>query len=198
MDISEPPKGSSIRVQSEADGVRLFWKKPGGGPFRYFVAIFLVAWLCGWAVALVASLRQLLTKEGPQGFLILWLAGWTLGGVFAGAMLWKILRPQKPESVTLGWESFKYDTGSAPSPFMNPFYYMMRRGQMWNPFASLFKRRKMYEFHKARCPRFILEGLGSEQRLRFDDGAERVVIGEALREPEREWLAAVLDKWVTG
>lgn len=91
----------------------------------------------------------------------------------------------------------KYDTGSAPVYFFNP-YWIMSRKQHMNPFSMLFQKRKTYEFDKSDCPKFVLEGLGDDQRLRFDDGADRVVIGESLKEPEREWLTEVLATWRTG
>jgi hypothetical protein len=52
---------------------------------------------------------------------------------------------------------------------------------------------KRCEFSRSECPAFVLEGFGDDQRLRFDSGADRVVIGETPKEPEREWLSQVLD-----
>jgi hypothetical protein len=42
---------------------------------------------------------------------------------------------------------------------------------------------------------FVLDRVGERQRLTFDRGADRVEIGADLREPEREWLFAVLHRW---
>jgi hypothetical protein len=44
-------------------------------------------------------------------------------------------------------------------------------------------------------PGFVLERVGERQRLCFDRGADRLEIGARLREPEREWLFAVLQRW---
>ena len=33
-------------------------------------------------------------------------------------------------------------------------------------------------------------------RLYFDSGADRVVVGECLREPDREWLSSELTPWM--
>ena len=42
---------------------------------------------------------------------------------------------------------------------------------------------------------FVLERVGERQRLAFDRGADRLELGAFLREPEREWLFAVLRRW---
>ncbi len=185
-------------MKSELNGMTMFWKKPNGGPFRYFIVLFLCFWLCGWFVGLVSAGKQLLTGEGPNTFLSVWLAMWSLGGIFAGGMIYLLLRPQKPESVTLERNRFTYDTGSAPMNFINPYYMMRKKQNMMNPFSMMFQKRKTYELSRAECPEFVLEGLGDDQRLRFDDGADRITIGESLKEPEREWLAEVLNKWRIG
>ena len=159
MNMPEPPKNSQIQIKSELNGVTLFWQKPSGGPFRYFIILFLCFWLCGWAFGLVSAVKGLLTGGGPSLFLAVWLAGWTLGGVFAAGMIYLLLRPQRPESIMLERDSFKYDTGSAPMNFMNP--YMMRKKQnVMNPFSMIFQKRKTYEVARFKCPEFVLEGLG--------------------------------------
>lgn len=198
MKIADPPKNSQIQSKSEMNGMKLFWKKPSGGPFRYFIVLFLGFWLCGWAAGLVSAGKGLLTGDGPTLFLAGWLAIWTLGGIFAGGMIYLLLLPQKPESVTLERDRFRYDTGSAPMNFMNPYYMMRRKQNMMNPFSMMFQKRQTYELSRAECPEFVLEGLADDQRLRFDDGADRITIGESLKEPEREWLASVLNTWRKG
>jgi hypothetical protein len=198
MNTPDSPKNSQIQMKSELNGMTMFWKKPNGGLFRYFIVLFLCFWLCGWFVGLVSAGKQLLTGEGPNTFLSVWLAMWSLGGIFAGGMIYLLLRPQKPESVTLERNRFTYDTGSAPMNFINPYYMMRKKQNMMNPFSMMFQKRKTYELSRAECPEFVLEGLGDDQRLRFDDGADRITIGESLKEPEREWLAEVLNKWRIG
>ena len=198
MKILEPPKNSQIQTRSERNGFTLFWKKPDGGPFRYLIILFLSFWLCGWFVGFVSAGKQIITGDGPTGFLAFWLVGWTVGGLFAVGMIFLLLRPLKPESVTLERNRFIYDTGSAPMNFMNPYYLMQKKPNVMNPFSIMFQKRKTYELSRSECPEFVLEGMGDDQRLWFDDGADRIIIGENLKEPEREWLAEVLNKWRTG
>ena len=198
MKMPEPPKNSQIQIKSELNGLTLFWQKPSGGPFRYFIILFLCFWLCGWVFGLVSAGKGLLTGGGPSLFLAVWLAGWTLGGVIAGGMIYLLLRPQRPESIMLERDRFKYDTGSAPMNFMNPYYMVRKKQNLMNPFSMMFQKRKTYELARGKCPEFVLEGLGDDQRLRFDDGADRIIIGESLKEPEREWLAQILNTWRIG
>jgi hypothetical protein len=40
-----------------------------------------------------------------------------------------------------------------------------------------------------------LDTVEARQRLTFDRGADRIEVGEYLREPEREWLYQVLSSW---
>ena len=42
---------------------------------------------------------------------------------------------------------------------------------------------------------FVLDRVGERQRLHFDWKADRLEIGAWLREPEREWLFAALQRW---
>ena len=46
--------------------------------------------------------------------------------------------------------------------------------------------------------KFVLDRVGERQRLSIDRGADRIEIGAALREPEREWLFVALDDWRRG
>jgi hypothetical protein len=104
MNLPAQPKNSQIQTKSDFDGVTLFWKKPSGGVFRFFVVAFLIFWLCGWCVGFIFAVTQLLRGDGPTGFLAIWLAGWTLGGIFAAVMLYLLLRPQKavvPHRITV-------------------------------------------------------------------------------------------------
>jgi hypothetical protein len=132
--------------------------------------------------------------QGGELFLIAWLGGWTLGGVFALFMLYLLTRPLQPESVTLGFIIFRHDSGTAPMTMLfNPWYAMHRYHGQW-PFPGML-RRKRVEIARSELGPVILQSTGDRQRLYFDNGSDRIEIGEHLREPEREWLAAVIDAW---
>jgi hypothetical protein len=190
----EPPQNSQIEIDSNLKEMTLFWKKSNGGAFRYCIILFLCLWLCGWALGLVSVGGTLFSGEGASPFLIIWLVMWTFGGVFAIVMAYLLLRPQVPESIKLMHDQLIYDTGST-SMNMNPYHMMKKKHLEMNPFSMLYQKRKTYALSKFECPEFILDGLADDQRLRFDLGADRIIIGETLKEPEREWLHEVLKEW---
>jgi hypothetical protein len=199
MKIGDPPAGSSIRVTSDGDGIRLAWKKPSGGLVRYAMAGFLAFSLCMWvAVGLiliaVAVSGKMHVGASPTTQAVL-LGAWALGILTDAGLLYLFIRPQRAESVSLGADSLTYDTGTAAGVVLRSGPFVVYRYAGPNPLAGLLRRRRVHRFSRPECPEFVLEGLGAEQRLRFDVGADRVVIGETLREPDREWLAQVLAAW---
>jgi hypothetical protein len=194
-----PPKpaGSCIEEIDDFDARTYRWKQPSGGVFRLVVAAFLIFWLCAWAVGWVFAFTELLKggADGPHAFVLFWLGGWTIGGIFAFCALYLILRPSRPESVTLGRGAFRHDPGSVSlAAFCNPWYALRHLGSC-SPFPKLFRRRKPVEILKHDLGPVVLERVGERQRLCFDVGVDRIEIGEHLREPEREWLAAVIEAW---
>lgn len=197
MDTPVLPHDSKMQVVPNNDGITCFWKKEGGGLLPRLIAAFLVLWTLGWIVVLIL-LGVFFWRGGPPGaFELVWLGIWSLGALFACGLTIFLLRPQKPESVTLGKDQFVYNTGAAPLYYFNP-YWMTRKRLSFNPLRRILQKRKTYSYSRRECPEFVLEGMGDEQRLRFDDGARRITIGEFLSEPEREWLAQVLNGWRQG
>jgi hypothetical protein len=78
-------KGSAAAV---TDPTRFRFRPRGAG--RFFVAGFLMFWLCGWAAGEVFALwflwTALTTAQGPLpvvAFLLLWVTLWSLGGIGA-------------------------------------------------------------------------------------------------------------------
>jgi hypothetical protein len=57
-----PPKpaGCIIEEVDDFDGRTFRWKNPSGGPFHYFVAAFLILWLCGWAFGWISAVNELI------------------------------------------------------------------------------------------------------------------------------------------
>lgn len=184
--LPEKPAGSTITESHDAAGATFSWMNPGPGPARFAVAAFLTFWLCGWAVGWVAAATAVVRDGEP--FLVFWLGGWTVGGGFALWALWAMLRPARPESVRLETEVLRYDPGRVP---FNPW---QRTGWWWGHSVSP-KPTPAATVARSDIRGFVLERVGERQRLCFDRGADRLEIGAALREPEREWLFAVLQRW---
>src|SRR5262249_33649133 len=104
--IPPKPKGSSITESSTADSYTLRWPMPSAGSREFFSALPL---LC-----LLASLvYQSTWMFQAQGFAQL---GWTPVLIFLPMLVILIpmltrLRPSRPESITLGVDSFRHDLG---------------------------------------------------------------------------------------
>ena len=194
------PTGSSI-VRETNEGATVYsWYHPNGGLFRYLIGAFLIAWLGGWLMGMIFAISTLLglnnAKGPPIAFLLVWLTMWTIGGMFAMFMAYKILRPASPESLAISDDSLLYDSGTvSPVTIMMPFHF----GTRTNPFDAfnrLFRKRRIQRFEKESFAGFVFENSGTTHRLYFDDGADRVVVGECLREPDREWLSSELIPWM--
>ncbi len=92
--------------------------------------------------------------------------------------------------MTLELDRFKYDRGTVSLTSIDP--------HAADSISLLLGRRKIHAYARGECPEFVLERVANSQRLRFDDDPDRVIIGETLREPERECLAEVLNAWRNG
>jgi hypothetical protein len=112
---------------------------------------------------------------------------WTVGGGFAIWSLWTMIRPSRPESVRLEIELLWYDPGRSPD-----IPWTRRRGWVYPPAT---KPSKPVAVARSDIRAFVLERVAERQRLCFDHGADRLEIGADLREPEREWLFAILQRW---
>lgn len=78
---------------------------------RFFISLFLIFWLGGWAVGEMSAINQIMGSESPGPFIIFWLGGWTLGGLFAFAVLaWSMAGQEvitiTPSSLTISRRVF--------------------------------------------------------------------------------------------
>jgi hypothetical protein len=83
------PEAARFRSEVTPEGYRVVI------PARrnWFVLVFLMAWLGGWAFGELSASSELLrgADKSGVGFLSFWLVGWTVGGIFAAAaLLWQI------------------------------------------------------------------------------------------------------------
>jgi hypothetical protein len=188
--IALPPKppGSGITVEHDFNRLTLSWKNPRGGVGRYAMLAFMLVWMGGWVFGEFFALTQVLGGKG-DGFLVFWLAGWTVGGVYCGAMIFKLAQPTRPERIILDPLQLEHHPGTVPISWPG-----RGRGQRTNAFDILKPRRKRL-VPKKEVGDIRLDRVGERQRLSFDHGAKRIEVGEFLEEPEREWLFAVLKSW---
>lgn len=57
------PDNSNIHKRIHNGSDEIVISHGSGGFMKYFIAAFLVFWLCGWAVGFVTSLTEILTRE---------------------------------------------------------------------------------------------------------------------------------------
>ncbi len=192
--IPPRPEGSGINIQPHQDGFLLTWKSAPEGFQRFGPAGFLIFWMMGWAVGETFAIKQLFFGDGPRAadfFLIAWLGGWTFGGIFCARQIHRLLRKPQPDRLILNRAELVFEPDLLV-PIQPEIGTMGRRRGLQ------FKKRKAIQATRDKISNIAIERVGERQRLTFDLGADRIEIGENLREPEREWLAAVLNAWKTS
>jgi hypothetical protein len=170
--FTDKPTGSVIDVT-------LSWPAPPDSRlWRYVDRLLMALWLCGWAWTLVRPAGQL--ANGSVDFFLVTKVGF--GTLVGGLCAWALLasfRPARPESVRLESGALRHDPGG--------------RRRCWaRPGAA-----GPIQVARSDVRGFVLESVGGRSRLSVDRGADRREIGAGLREPDREWLFAVLQTWHT-
>jgi hypothetical protein len=202
--LLDKPAGTIIQEREGAEGITLYWTPPSPKLVRYAIAAFLGFFLCCWAAAGIFPLVQVVAGEpevegGGSVFLVVWLAFWALGGLMVGWTFWPLVRPARPEAVTLGAGTFRHDPGASPALWMMwPGWTCWYHFERPRSYFDLFRRRNPILVPRSELNGFVLARVGERQRITFDRGADRIEIGADLREPEREWLHAVLERWRLG
>jgi hypothetical protein len=192
MRITTPkPLNSNIEVTDDFNRTIISWKNPRGGASRYFAALFLLAWLGGWAVGEYSAATQVLSGKGNP-FIVFWLIFWTLGGAVVLRSIYFLARPSKPEKIILDAASLTFQAGTPTFPGIK---FQWSKEQKDDGDSAPANSKSKYIVPKTQVGEIKLERVGWRQRLSFDYGAERVEVGFFLKEPEREWLFSVLKQW---
>lgn len=191
----EPPEGSAIRVDRDIHTTVYTWDNGKSSVFRYLVAAFFLIFLCFWFVGEISAIRSLMKDDMPlfgRLFVLFWLGGWTVGGVMIMYFIYNLIKPMKPAILKLSVGSIRYETGT------EPFDFFMWDYRQRKEFSGFFKRfhNKVYDVESANIQNLQLERVGERQRLSFDYGAQRLEIGKALTEPEKEWLYDILKEYI--
>src|SRR5262245_8658052 len=183
--IPPKPKGSLIEEFRTPNSYTLKWPMPSAGVREYLSALTLLCFV-GYIVYQSVVLLQ---RPGPRGLRrmsLIYLLPLLLT-VVPG--LW-LLRRSRPESLTLGEDSFRHDLGRASGYAGYSDAYRNRGLDRRTDWERLVGPPVVLEVPKEEVGKVVLErdrGL----RLRYDLGADRVEVGRHLREPEKEWLAEV-------
>jgi hypothetical protein len=186
----EPPSDSRISVTTNDAHPLIVFPHKAGGVMRYFVGLFLLAWLGGWLVgfsSVVSKLSSGWTFDRAHAFLVCWLVAWTLGGAMAVYWIYRAFRPSVPESLRLMPNGVTYDSGIPPLP---------NSGYTWNSDAwkSMVQKRTRVELDRQKLQSLRLRETKDGNRLTVDANALRLDIAQSATEIEREWLYKLLTK----
>lgn len=187
----KPPINSKIEVKSELNQTIMSWKTPRGSWSKYFAVIFLLAWLGGWAIGEYSVAKRVLSGQSNP-FEIFWLIGWTVGGFFATANIYFMVRPSKPEKLIFDSYSLQFKPGTPPFAGIN---WSRNKKEDENQTLFFQKMKSKYMIPRTEIGEIKIERVGERQRLTIDHGIERIEIGKFLQEPEREWLFEILKQW---
>ncbi|MDR1283673.1 MAG: hypothetical protein LBK99_23075 [Opitutaceae bacterium] len=146
---------------------RIIIPKPTRSPGDYLTILFLLFWLGLWAFGeYVVTLALWSTGlRGAGWFMAAWLGGWTVGGIMAFYSVFRLVRGEPAEIVTL-----------------TSVELIHRKGK-----TSAYGRQSIGKIE--------LDTSGGVHCLYIDHGADRVWLGEHIREPEREWLYEEIKEW---
>jgi hypothetical protein len=182
----QPPAGSKISIVTEGTDPTIIIPA-ATSPMRYFMGLFLLFWLGGWALGFKSAALQILSGKA-NAFIIFWLGGWTLGGIFAALTAYRAFRPSVPESLELKRNGVSYDSGIPPLHF-DASRRIRGFRDTWN---SIFPKRVRVELERRQLQSLRLRETDSGNRLTLDVDATRLDIASAASEVEREWLARLL------
>ena len=184
----EPPSGSRVSVTTEGAHPLIVVPHGSGGLKRYFVGLFLLAWLGGWFVGFVDTVSKMWSGEVPT-FLNFWLVGWSLVGAMAMFLAYRAFRPCVPESLRMMPNSVTYDSGIAPLETLL-FNYMSPK----DAWKFMFPKRLRVELDRQGLQSLRLSGTNVGNRLTVDVDASRLDIAQSASEMERVWLYQLLAK----
>ncbi len=191
-----PPSGSNIQIDNQPDGVTYSWTSTQRHPMQRIPMLF------GGVMMMQAVVMLLIFCFGEQNDLTpgLLVVSCLFLGSAGATLLWAGLQRRGRETLELHPDSVVYDNGPSvmPLPLMWFFGFPFLLGPQF--YAGNTSPMPHYWRKKLAMPLdsigpFTLERVGERQRLRVDQGRERIEIGVLLSEPEREWLSRELMTW---
>ncbi len=141
--------------------------------------LFMMVWLCGWAVGEYFAVNTLLSSNAPlfaNAFILFWLAGWTFGGGLAFyTVLWQLMGREiiiaESGMLTIQRTVFglggkrQFETGSIKDMHFNPDQEVSLPGIS----------------HKKVSGR-------QGGKIRFDYGMKTIRFGMSIEEPEAKMI----------
>lgn len=202
VDLKHKPASSVIQVHEDVEGKTLSWKPAVGDQFAGVTWIgVLTCILFGWGVFEIFQIAVLTNSLPEESFqldtiptaaryiLIGWFGLWTILGLWLLRIFYRSIAYPKVESITLSAFTMQFK----PSPLIAG---IRSWDVLWNRVLS--PKIRTVELARTDAGPFVLDRVGERQRLYFDVGHERFEVGATLNEPDREWLAQVLQNWKQG
>lgn len=184
--IADTHLGGRIRVSSSGALTRITIPYESGGWIKYFAGLFLLAWLVGWGYGWITTFTKIVSGDAHL-FLVAWLVAWTIGGAAAAYYAFRIFDPGTDESLVLGPDGLDYDSGVAPLHISGAM--ATNQKDVWR---MMFPKRLRLKIGAVQLRSLALRESDGSNRLTVDVGAERIDIGRAASEIEREALAKTL------
>lgn len=179
------PQGSRFTLGRDGRGaLAISWRLDGDtGLSRVFTSAFLGVFAVAWTVGGIIQFKEPGAEAGDS-IPIVWLCGFAAGEVFFGYLFW-VLFAGEWEKLAISSDSMRLV--ARPRPLKDD-----REGD------GLIHPARTFKFARADAPPFVIDFVGSRQRLSFQRGNKRIEFGSDLTEPEREWLHSILEAWRNG
>ena len=193
----ESPAGSTIECVLEANAVTYSWRPARRHPVQW-IPTFFGSFVLAAAIVMPILILNEVDREGQFPLKDALMMGGILL-VAGGFLVYSGVRIRGRESLKLTADEIEFDTGPSVLPvplilWLGPIFLFGPRIIGGTTTLPIHLRRQKHRQSIEDISEFVLERVGERQRLRVDFGADRIEIGNMLREPEREWLGAQLNE----
>ena len=182
--IPRKPNGSQIEEHVTPDACTLKWGMPSSGVKGYLPVISSVC-VMGY---LIYQFFWLFPRLWPTLILPL---------LFVAVSVVRLVRLSRPESITLGSDSFRHDLGQAGGHWAHVDAFRNHGFDSRPQWKRLLGVTPVVEIPKDELGEIVIERVGG-QLLPLHVAPTASKSGADLREPEKEWLAEVLKEWQGG
>ncbi|MHC4061609.1 MAG: hypothetical protein ACYSUC_03915 [Planctomycetota bacterium] len=189
----EPPVGFKIQVEQSLRGTAYSWKDEETTPAKFRRVVLHLLMVCAAAFLAFFVLSELTSgsTEAPPRFLWIVFAIciiMVLANVF---LVYSTLKGRKPFVLTLSPGRIHYQMGSIGQSTIDKESSNIRSLNQAMTMCKKYSRRNL-DMDASKIVNLRLERAGERQSLCFDYEGDSLEIGQALSEPEREWLYGLL------
>ena len=181
--LPEKPTESVIVESLDDEAMTLSWPVPRLP--KWFLIPAYGAFIYAYVLFWIQKGAQFVGVGGPGTvFLVLFI----FFPIYIGWRHWKVLIRSRPESIRLQTDSMEHIPGL-------PNLQRQRRSWWQRKAQFVATPTEPKTMPRSEIIAFKLDRVGKRQRLFYDRGSDRLEVGACLKEPDREWLFAVLQRW---